>query len=1266
MSDDWQKVAAPGEDWEPVKLADRPAPTASDSIPEAFMDRVRAGQSISRILSAAGKSATEGAGTGTPTGFEDETLNHLIDLGVFHDPARGRPGPLQMANEAVLLPTAQVWQAITRAVSGGIHGAGGGVGQIVEEFGGSQGTANRAKNEVINAGNWAMIEGGMGRFSRPQVEGGTVAERVVGGLPTEADFSNASQVLTAPKSGLTLREAPEGGVYTPDQIKTAKGEKYFKVYNADGEAAAEILVRMEGNTARIEDILAPGKPREEGRGALGTGELRSVLRQFQAQHPEIEKITGERVSGASMEGGYNLLAERRQVEMNLQRMWQEDGITPAEAVHDAQTDAFLKHDLKAPQVEVKLDPAVEEVLTETGGKPGSLGAAATEPGDIPLEIQPARPPGSLAAFFKAAADTLLDIGRDAQMLVAPMARGTRDSMALAKDFANSMRRNRWDWDRIDTDIAKKFTPEQRARMWTAADEESVSIQLGEPAAMREHQGLATLEPAERAAVEELQTRAQNAWLRARDAGMVEGEGLPAYTPRMIINTAGAGSKESALALNAIGGNLKIKTANMLKRKYLEAQETEAAAKAKYGDQAMLARDIRVLPLATAHLEDAVAGRTLINNIKDYGARTGADTVVEGAIPAGSDTKWFTLDHPAFRTWRPKFAEIESKVQAVKDAEGNTIFEQVPIYVHGDFEGPLRAVLNQKSGALYGGMMSLKGKTMSLIMNSPMIHNAVEFGRAFPAMPVRIFKAYFDGNRAKNDVALMHEAIDNGLVPIGHRFFNQDISGLMESPDLTPGRSWTAKLLAAVPGLFDEAAGTAVKRAIDKAGDFWHNTLLWDRVADLQMGLYVNLRSDQIAKGIDPQTASRVAAHWANRYAGALPKEAMSDAATKVSNFMMFSRSFTVGNLGVLKDAFTGLPKDVMAQIERDAGVVDPAAVGYAKAMARRKAFSIVMMDIALLHVANSVFQSALNMMLMNGSLDEEMHNYTRRYRDMVNETSTHPLSLVTPMTIAGAGMGAMVGGAGGALLGGAIGTGLGVMRRLSATADNEPGKQDRIKIGYGAGGTAIYARSPFGKIGEEFTGYLESPIDMLKKKEGTLARPMLQVISNDKGFGRKIYDPDAETPAEKAFSMWKIIEHIGKSQFPEGQINAFMDTVKGEGDQKVNTLQLAGPLAGVTFSRGAPGGEAVGEMYHSKSRHDFAVNQALPDIRRQILRGDIAGAQDRMMDLDIPVPLQRFYIKTTLNPATRMSPRAVRDFYLHATPEQRSRFERAQQASPPQ
>jgi hypothetical protein len=71
-------------------------------------------------------------------------------------------------------------------------------------------------------------------------------------------------------------------------------------------------------------------------------------------------------------------------------------------------------------------------------------------------------------------------------------------------------------------------------------------------------------------------------------------------------------------------------------------------------------------------------------------------------------------------------------------------------VHGDFEGPLRAVLTQRSGPLYGAMMSLKGKTMSLIMNSPMIHNAVEWGRALPAMPGKVatFKVYFEGNRSR--------------------------------------------------------------------------------------------------------------------------------------------------------------------------------------------------------------------------------------------------------------------------------------------------------------------------------------------------------------------------------------------------------------------------------------------------------------------------------------------------------------------------------------
>lgn len=230
-------------------------------------------------------------------------------------------------------------------------------------------------------------------------------------------------------------------------------------------------------------------------------------------------------------------------------------------------------------------------------------------------------------------------------------------------------------------------------------------------------------------------------------------------------------------------------------------------------------------------------------------------------------------------------------------------------------------------------MALKGKAMSVIMYSPAIHNIVEWSRALPAYPLKVASTwiYWEGNRAKNDPTQMREAISAGLVPIGARFFNQDITSIMEEPNIAPGRSLTAKVLGFVPGLFDARARDTVKRAIDRAGDVWHNTLLWDRIADLQMGLYVNMRRDLIRKGHDPLTASRVAAHFANRYAGALPIEAMSAAARKFANMLLFSRTFTLGNLGAMKDMLTGLPRDVQAQILRDAG---PEALGKIKGFAR--------------------------------------------------------------------------------------------------------------------------------------------------------------------------------------------------------------------------------------------------------------------------------------------------------------------------------------------
>lgn len=934
------------------------------------------------------------------------------------------------------------------------------------------------------------------------------------------------------------------------------------------------------------------------------------------------------------------------------QLYEDHGIHPAEVAHDARDNpeiarsllsedraqlpkeylAEVKEETISGEPDRRVDIAKSADELEAEGKRYSLGAGASE--EIP-ELGPIKtpsPPGRLMDAVQNAGDKLVDIGKDIQMMVAPMAAGTQESMAIAKDFANAMRRSRYEWSRIDADVEKKFSPEQRERMWNAADEESVARQLGEST---EHQGLVTLTKDERAAVDELQERAQATWIRARDLGMVEGEGLPAYTPRMVINVANAASGDGPKSLNSIGQNLRTRTSQMLHRQHMTAEETEAAAKAKLGEEAEIARDIRTLPLATAKLEDAIAGRTLIDNIKAEGRRTGEETVAEGGKPSDPEHSWFTIDHPAFRTWRPKFEKtVEGKFEAVKDAEGNVIFEQVPIYVRDDFEGPLRAVLSQKSGELYNAAMSLKGKIMSLIMNSPLIHNAVEWGRALPAMPGKVltFKVYFDGNKAKHDLPTMREAINNGLVPIGKRFFNQDITSIMEAPDLRPGRSLTAKVLGFVPGLFDPAADVAVRRAIDKAGDFWHNTLLWDRVADLQMGLYSNFRETLVGKGIDSQTASRAAAHWANRYAGAIPQEAMSDSARKIANMLLFSRSFTMGNLGAMKDMINGLPRDVRAQISRDIGSLDPKAEGYIKSLAVRKAVSIVMLDMGLMYVGNSILQSAFNVMATDRTASEEMRGYAERLSKKMHEIHEHPLQLLQPFGFAEA---------------------------LSSTAENEPGKESRILVGYAKDGTAIYARNPAGKIGEEFEGYLTGPLDMLKRKLGTVARPAWQILSNDAGFGRHIYDPNADAPEKYLKNAAAIAWHIVKSQTPEGQIRAAMDLASGQGDAKVNALQAFGPIAGITFSRGAPGGPAVGELYRAQEQHRFAVQEALPEIRRQIQRGDGIGAVARMTELGIPRGLQQFYLRTSINPQSRLSSRTVRDFYLYATEAQRDRFEQS-------
>lgn len=810
-------------------------------------------------------------------------------------------------------------------------------------------------------------------------------------------------------------------------------------------------------------------------------------------------------------------------------------------------------------------------------------------------------------------EPLKETGRGIQMAFTPMAAGRGEgaeyARAAAKDFANAQREARVIGGRQFEYLTKNFKPDELRKMWTAADERTVAAQEGNGDV-----GMPTLQDREKNVVEAYRKEAAELFGEAQDLDMVEGDGLPFYAaPRMVValgadGRLGSSDKDVSYGLDAIGRNLTTTSPNLRHRAHLTAQDTETAAKS-INPGAAVVRDFRTLPLAMTRLRQAIAGRRLINAIRDFGKESGELTVAEGAEPStDSGHKWFTIDHPALKVWRPQFVrDGEHAGEVATDQDGNKLFERVPLFIRDDFEGPLRAVLSTKENAVYQGVMALKGKMMSVIMYSPLMHNAVIWGKAFPAAPIKLLTPFYhdpdtgklrpgialygEGRAAMNNPGVMQRALADGLDPVGHRYFNQDASAIMEEPNLKPGRSWSAQLVGSVTGLFDKDAGENVKRAIDRAGDIWHNKLLWDLVGNLQMGLYDHMRAKAIRAGNDPQTAGRLAAHFANRYAGALPLESMSKIARQTANWLLFSRSFTLSNLGAFKDLVAGLPKDVQAQIMRDKGVE---ALNNIQGTARRKAAALIVMDVGLSMAGLFLAQHALAW--LNG-------------------------------------------------------------QQATSPSDNEPDKKNRFLMGYQADGTAVYGRLPTGKVGEELSDWVTEPAAVATRKLSPFGRLMYGLMANDQGFDQKIYDPHYTGVGGYVKNAGLIGKYVAEAVAPLSPFEGVSDLLRGRGDTKTNIEKLLLPMVGVTVSKGAPGGPAVGLMYRSKDEHEFQVQQAMPDIHDQIRSGDLAGAEAAMTKLGFPTWRQQFTIKTTLSPGSRLSKTQMREFEQQATPEDRAQME---------
>lgn len=957
------------------------------------------------------------------------------------------------------------------------------------------------------------------------------------------------------------------------------------------------------------------------------------------------------------------------------------------------------------------DPADPDVRAQTPGREARERRQAAVAANNTIWQRVVQSSDKMRAAADAYADRIgvNEVIRGIQMSVVPMAArdATTESRLIAKEYANARRQSRNDWNNADKHIEKNFTPERRKAMWEAADEQSVAMQQGRPTAGI---GLDRLPPNERAVVDMLQTRGQRNFAEAQSLKMVQTAGLPSYAPRMLVR-----------------------------------MSTDNKAEAGAGAGSEIVRDIRTLALANARLEDAIAARKLINSIEDVGRRTGSATVNGGGAPTnrigaegvaihaldqmgrGFSTttpqlkhrkhltaaeteaaanlvqnpdpdapKWFTLTNPAFMKLEPRLRvnETTKRVEVVKDKDGNPIFDRQPIYVRSDFEGPLRSILGKgfDENKLYQALMSLKGKAMSVIMMSPLIHNQVEWGRALPAAPGKVltFQTYLEGNVVANDPVQMRQAIAGGTAPIGGHGFMQDLTSIAEAPTVRPGRSLTAKgagYVAEATGhitrLFNPRAGAdEVRRAVDHLGTWWHDTLLWDRVRDLQMGLWKHINESLVHKGYDAYAANVAASHFANRYAGALPIESMSGAARGIANLLLFSRSFTLGNLGAYKDAALGLPRDAQAMIQHHSGWAELQKI---QSFTKRKSRAMLGLDAGMYYITLSVLQSAFNTagvvptvatlggMIAGGALggkggkygriaaavgggaaafglaavlgaspgtkklEDELMGYWDRFTELLHKFGEHPFST--------------------------LGGRLSLIENLSATADNEPGKKGRLLVGYQPDGSAIYARLAVGKVTEELLAWAGSPNEILHNKLSTFARPLNQIWSNDVGFGHKLYDPKAETLGGQAKNFFKIIANIVAAQVPIDTAKGAYEWFEGGPGSDVAGLKAIAPFIGTTISKGYPGGPELGVLNDARERARFDQNEWMPTIRKQIKNGETDKAIEKMTELGIAPGLQKYYVQTTLNPKARMTKRQVQDFMRYATPEQRKHFEAAQESS---
>lgn len=770
----------------------------------------------------------------------------------------------------------------------------------------------------------------------------------------------------------------------------------------------------------------------------------------------------------------------------------------------------------------------------------------------------------------------------------PLALGPAEAAGLVKDFANKQATALYAKARL-MQILNGLKKDELKQLYDARQRDEVAEKAGDSSGPNQAKLPEKLSKIAKIVQEDYRDALQE----AQAAGVISG-GYEHYTPRKLISILADGTVKALSELtrrDQIGGvyGPKKSMSELKGRKYTTAEETEAAARAHFGDNVNLVRDIRVLPHVTADLRRITATKTLIEEIRKYGADNFTPTVSTEPIRG-----WSTINHPAFKN----------------------------VWIHPDFLPGIESILSQNSSAkgFVDALMTIKAKSMGLLMFNPFIHGTVIWSKAMPYDPMRVISgyAYMKGGALRGSAlpswmsdiygikeratpeqgwAYQKEAMETGFRPpsVATNGAQMEVSGAYGEPAV--GNSWTAQLAGKAASLFNKEV--EAKQGVDAVGEFWHGSLLWNRITDLGMYIWDKSWRDLVKEGMDEKSAKVTASHIANRYMGTVPYEAMGAPVRTLLNATLFSRQFNVTNLGIYKDVISGLPNEIKGQIK------DAQQIKIANTYLQTKQGKALLMDIIVLNtMVSAAIQTGVavfrNYDDVKEGISKEGAAYAKRLGDWFDRMGENPMAILDP--------------------------------QVSPLSHNEPGKEERPYLGNDSNGTGMYMKNPLGKVGEDLIGAFKHPITTLANKQSQFLKFLMGNGFKGGLFSKDIWGPNDQTLTNMQ-KLTALLKLTTDSFLPFGNVDSVSELMKGN-PNKINALKTAGSLTPVSFSKGYPGGPKQGVLAQEQASSDFRFLQDKKQIDNMIDRSDYRGANNLLLKHNKSPEEAVTYIQQRLGMAT--------------------------------